>query len=238
MSSNIVFSHNIVSLSWSELDMYSNSFGSKAAGLLALPKPWTLPFLAIGYEQCKMLAESTSLPRTLGREDFGRIKEFAENHSQLIVRSSVVGETIWDRGKYKSVVVEIDNKNWQAKILDGIKEILSSCSDRSCGVVVQRFERPLAKGEFGNLLRISKTKDHWELSGQTENKVSKIRFNSQRDIEADITRSLNHQKGLSQEWTYPEKVEGLSAFYFIAAIWASNVIGDLYPKAECLRRGL
>ncbi len=66
-------------------------------------------------------------------------------------------------------------------------------------MVVQRFIKPRARGEFGNLLRISKTRDHWELSTETGEVRSTIKFNTQRDEAAPSDAPLRNRPSISRE---------------------------------------
>ncbi len=108
----------------------------------------------------------------------------------LIVRSSVIGESIWDRGKYKSLVVPL-TMDIATDLKTKIELVLESAEGRNAGVVIQRYVPPKSFGEFGNLLRISKTRDHWELSATAiQGNTTRRRFNTQRDEAASPEAEL------------------------------------------------
>ena len=64
---------------------------------------------------------------------------------------------------------------------------------------MQSFVKSLARGEFGNLLRISKTRDHWELSTESGGATSRIRFNTQRDEAASPALPLRNKPSTLRE---------------------------------------
>jgi hypothetical protein len=59
--------------------------------------------------------------------------------------------------------------------------------------------QPRARGEFGNLLRVSKTRDHWELSSNASGATSRVRFNTQRDEAANSRSPLELKRGVPRE---------------------------------------
>ncbi|MER9442777.1 nucleoside triphosphate pyrophosphohydrolase [Mesorhizobium sp. M0340] len=120
----------------------------------------------------------------------------------------MIGETIWDRGSYDSVVVEIGSQNFHAEFANAIERVLGSAHGRRVGLVVQSHVQPRARGEFGNLLRVSKTRDHWELSSEIAGTTSRIRFNAQRDEAANPASALEIRSGVP-----PERVFGSVAAY-------------------------
>jgi len=103
------------------------------------------------------------------------------------VRSSVIGETIWDRGTYESHVVDLSAEDFEAALVEAVRKVLASAPGKQVGIVIQRYIEPLARGEFGNLLRVSKTRDHWELctSDAKGDYTSRVRLNAQRDEAAN-----------------------------------------------------
>lgn len=130
------------------------------------------------------------------------LRNLAGENGQLIVRSSVVGESIWDRGTYDSVQLSIDDdfQITSQRLLDAVNKVLASTAGRQSGLMVQRYVRPASQGEFGNLQRISKTRDHWEIAThETEDLTARIRLNSQRDSAADPEQPLAVRVGLARE---------------------------------------
>lgn len=166
---SVLFSDDVPLQGWSDAHAHSAEFGPKGSMLLAVPRCWTPPFALIatstGHE-----AISPFLPR---------IGALANGH--LIVRSSVLGESIWDRGRYQSVACDAAAEGFDERLFNAVDQVVSSAPGKSVAVVVQRYVKPLARGEFGNLLRISKTRDHWELSTEAGEARSSIKFNTQRD---------------------------------------------------------
>src|SRR3984885_1441571 len=89
--------------SWSEWADAREAFGPKAAGLMLLPRAWTLPFILVPASQTRRLLP----PATLDAAFAEKLQSLAGQGRQIIVRSSVVAETIWERGTYKSIVVNL-----------------------------------------------------------------------------------------------------------------------------------
>jgi predicted house-cleaning noncanonical NTP pyrophosphatase (MazG superfamily) len=166
---SVLFSDDISLLAWSDAHALSNEFGPKGAMLLAVPRSWTPPFALIAASaNRKAISPFTS-----------RIRALSED--MLIVRSSVLGESIWDRGTYESVHCDATPENFETRFFDALDQVIHSAKGKSIALVVQRFIKPLARGQFGNLLRISKTRDHWELSTESRETTSRVRLNTQRD---------------------------------------------------------
>jgi len=66
--------------------------------------------------------------------------------------------------------------------------------------MIQCYLRPVSQGEFGNLQRISKTRDHWEISTHDPvGSTSRQRLNSQRDQAAEPSEPLLVRSGLTPE---------------------------------------
>jgi|GEM_PF-342303 len=135
----------------------------------------------------------------MGAEFFARVIALAGDTGELIVRSSVVGESIWDRGTYESIVCGTGRDNFDEALQNAVDQVLASAPDKDMALVIQRYIKPRLHGEFGNLLRISKTRDHWELSSTSGAFISRDRFNTQRDESASPQNPLLIKRSLSRE---------------------------------------
>ena len=83
--------------------------------------------------------------------------------------------------------------------------MINSVQGRSVGFVIQRYVKPKYRGEFGNLYRISKTRDHWEISTlYQDGSTGRQRVNSQRDRAADPETTLGARRGVSRERVFGE----------------------------------
>lgn len=142
---------------------------------------------------------------------------------------SIVGETIWERGTYLSIRIEADESgaDW-SEIVKAVKAIARSAKGRAVAIVAQEFISPSEFGEFGNLQRISKTRDHWELSIRTTSAIFQTeRLNSQRDSAPRTSAALLAQSGVSRErffgaigaWVNNELVRGSSASTRVNCEW-------------------
>jgi predicted house-cleaning noncanonical NTP pyrophosphatase (MazG superfamily) len=185
---SVLFSDEVPDLGWSDAHGYGASYGPKGSMLLAVPRSWTPPFALVSADATRDVLPIAPRLRTL-----------AEEGGQLIVRSSVLGESIWDRGSYRSVNCDAKTDGFEERLISAVDEVVRSAPGKDVAVVLQRFVKPLARGEFGNLLRISKTRDHWELSTETGEARSTIRFNTQRDEAASPDAPLRNRPSIPRE---------------------------------------
>jgi hypothetical protein len=129
-----------------------------------------------------------------------RIRALGADSGEIIVRSSVVGESIWERGTYLSKRVVAGADDFAKAVDQAALEVIASASPKAAGLVVQRYITPVSQGEFGNLQRISKTRDHWEVSTTDKaGAMTRQRLNSQRDTAADPDQPLLVRSGISKE---------------------------------------
>jgi hypothetical protein len=183
-------------IDWSIVREYSFEYGVKGATSLAIPRPWIPPFVLLSVGAAKSIAAGAPISRFV---DLDAITPLLEGAEQFIVRSSVVGETIWERGTYTSVKVDaIDDV--MTKLDSAARAVLKATEGKVAGLMLQRYVQPRTEGEFGNLLRISKTRDHWEISTRSAGEtISHQRLNAQRDQAADPSKQLLARAGLSRE---------------------------------------
>lgn len=181
--------------SWSESIDAREVFGPKAAGLMLVPRAWTLPFILVPASQISDLLLPTPLDAAFAEQ----LHSLGGEGRQIIVRSSVVGESIWDRGTYKSIAVNLAAQRWIEAFQAACTQVLESAANRACGLVIQRFLEPKQRGEFGNLLRISRTRDQWEITTHEQDHATSLRLNVQRDAAAFAGAALTARPRLSLE---------------------------------------
>ena len=178
-------------LSWIDAKGLDASYGKKGSALLAIPRLWTPPFVLLSCDEVSGIVEGRTLEEVLGERQLRRIFALAKPHQRIILRSSIVGESIWDRGRYESEVLPMDIAARPGCFTGAAGRIAASAGGRRVGLVAQRHVEASYQGEFGNLLRVSKTRDHWEISVvDREGKRVSFRSNSQRDALPDTTRRL------------------------------------------------
>ena len=195
-----IFSSDASSIGWSDVDQFSHQYGVKCGTILTVPRCWTPPFAIISHEITQNIGPNIPLTCLLGASTVERLRSLGGDSNHIIVRSSVLGETIWDRGTYESVAVQCDASNFFQNLNDATKRILASAQPQKTGLLVQRFERSTQRGEFGNLLRISKTRDQWEISTvDNDGTTTRQRLNCHRDQAADPGRQLEVRPGLARE---------------------------------------
>jgi predicted house-cleaning noncanonical NTP pyrophosphatase (MazG superfamily) len=194
MRGGIYYSSQNNPVSWDEIQSFRDLYGSKAAGLAALPRQWTPPFILLSTSLLSS-DEGTIQLQCFDALLFDAIKSLARDTGKIIVRSSVIGETIWDRGSYLSKVVELRDDE-SGRIISAAKEVIASSAPNRSGLILQTYINVRAQGEFGNILRVAKSREHWQLtwSGGSADRQT-IRFNSQRDIAAAEDRPLPVESG-------------------------------------------
>ena len=181
--------------SWSESIDARELFGPKAAGLMHVPRAWTLPFILVPAGQTRGLLPPAVMDAAFAEQ----LESLAGEGRQIIARSSVVGESIWDRGTYKSIAVNLVATGWIATFQAACAQVIDSAGGRACGLVLQRFLEPKQRGEFGNLLRISRTRDQWEITTHEQDHATSLRLNVQRDAAASAGVPLTARPRLSLE---------------------------------------
>lgn len=193
----ILLSSETPRIDWSEAPIYAADYGPKGAGCLTLPRAWVPPFALVPAETAAQVARGRTLSTVLSEADLARVVALGSN---LIVRSSVLGETIWDRGTYHSEAIAPGTGELTAALDAAASKVINSAKGNQMGLVVQSYIDAAAQGEFGNLHRISKTRDQWELNWTDRmGSPSRTRLNSQRDVAADPSQPILVRAGLSQE---------------------------------------
>jgi len=196
----LIFSDEMARIDWLDVGALKNVYGVKGATSLAVPRGWTPPFALVPSSIVASTDATSCLSSVLGDACTNRILALASSHSGLIIRSSVVGESIWDRGTYRSVQMETLGDDAIERLNAEARSVIKSAEGRAAGLMIQRYVRPASRGEFGNLQRISKTRDHWEISTvDGVGSTSRQRLNSQRDQAADPNEPLLIRSGLARE---------------------------------------
>jgi predicted house-cleaning noncanonical NTP pyrophosphatase (MazG superfamily) len=218
MNTRVIFSEDNSPSDWLDNDEIKLGFGTKAATLTTIPRSWTPPFTLVSAAVFGSDNRDGNAILELGGTFLSRVLAIAKLKGALIVRSSIVGETIWDRGTYESVVVNDISSDFNDKLIAAVQKVLDSASAKRTGLVLQSYIAPRARGQFGNLLRVSKTRDQWELTFEDDNITSSIRFNVQRDRAANPNQPIEVKAGIALErligpvcaWLNNELLRGFS----------------------------
>ncbi|TPI34077.1 hypothetical protein FJW08_04975 [Mesorhizobium sp. B3-2-1] len=212
MTEHALFSDDSIVYEWSDISRLSEQFGPKGAGLAVLPQPWTPRFALLSAGLVQSIIENSGKFSQLLNSYLSRVRKIAEETGQLYVRSSVIGETIWERGSFTSILVPYRSDTFAKDIVEAVNQITESAQGRSIALVLQSYIQPRTGGEFGNVLRVSKTRDQWELASETSGRVSRTRLNSQRDEAWDPQLPLD-VRGLPQ-----------GRLFGSIAAWINNVL--------------
>ena len=195
-----MFSTDSPPIEWSDVGQYSNQYGAKGSNILAVPRLWTPDFALISHEDLRGADRLKPLSSLLNVATLERLRLLGGPSRHIIIRSSVVGESIWDRGKYESVKVACTDTGFLEDLDKAARRVIVSSQPRETGLLVQRYHEPVQRGEFGNLLRISKTRDHWEISREeSDGTTTRQRINTQRDRAASPSQHLEVRRGLTRE---------------------------------------
>lgn len=127
---SILFSDEVPNLGWSDAHGYAASYGPKGSMLLAVPRTWTPPFALVSAD-----APRDVLPIA------PRVRTLVEEGGQLIVRSSVLGESIWDRGSYRSVNCDTKAEGFEERLMSAIDEVVRSASGKDVAVGPAAFRQ-------------------------------------------------------------------------------------------------
>jgi predicted house-cleaning noncanonical NTP pyrophosphatase (MazG superfamily) len=190
VTSYFYYSIDEPTLDWASAQPLLPVYGPKGTLLTVLPRLWTPPFVLIPASFAESAEQNPFAGLT--KEEIDRLWSFCREHSQLILRSSIIGETIWDRGTYESAVVPAFQENTMLDELWSVAQrVIASAEGHQIAFVLQEYRTPVFYGEFGNLLRISKTRDHWEINAISESAgAHRTSINTQRDVAADPTQAL------------------------------------------------
>lgn len=140
----------------------TGTYGVKAAGLSFIPPAWRLDFAALSIASNRLWKEGKSIATS---EEVAALEKWLNERSyeRLILRSSGTDETISDRGKFTSVVVQA---GWNiALVVERMEELYRLAHgvepDAELGVVVQEYLAVDFAGHLSNEYRVSPTINQW-----------------------------------------------------------------------------
>jgi len=185
-------------------------YGSKTRGLVRISPAWRLSGLGIDLTLTQALCQDQSEAVTSAQQICDVLEEdYGAN--LLIVRSSAIGETLLDRGRFET---RENIPNEPKALLEAIRDVCSSTPSENqdaimsphMAILIQPYRKPIARGHMANTKVVSKTRNQWqasvELADQTfhgVHSVPTLRFNSQRTAPADPDTPLgpvSHQSAL------------------------------------------
>jgi hypothetical protein len=134
----ILFSKDAPPFEWSEAISNRIYYGPKGSMLAALPRAWTPSFVLIPASVFAVPDQAGNVLLALGEAFLSRVRLLAGPGGNLIVRSSVIEESIWDRGTYASVLISGDMNGFEARLSDGVSRVITSADGKSGGLVIQR----------------------------------------------------------------------------------------------------
>ena len=157
---DLIFSEDVSPIDWSDVRTFGIDYGVKSSTTFALPRAWTPEFVALPAKMAQQIKSKGQFTNVLDEKALARIRGIGGKSGGILVRSSVVGESIWDRGTYKSIPVDCGSKDFVARLCAAAVDVVGVAPNEEIGLLIQRYIRPIHRGEFGNLLRISRTRDH------------------------------------------------------------------------------
>lgn len=137
---------------WIAGDGLPQNIGAKAIGLAQLPATWRPDHVVVGSD---FLARPPAPLLKLATEILRELR----SPTMLIVRSSAADEGLHARGKYVSRTVDANPRALAQTIDEVDKENRAICAagrapgSRACGLIVQPFLEPTAKGHLANEFR-------------------------------------------------------------------------------------
>jgi len=138
------------------------TYGVKAAGLSFIPAAWRLDFAALSISPNQLWKTGSPIS---SHEEIVALEEWLAQRSydRLILRSSGTHETISDRGKFTSIVIQA---GWNfALLVERVEELYRLASsvdpEAELGVVVQEHLSVNFAGHLSNEYRVSPTINQW-----------------------------------------------------------------------------
>jgi len=205
-------------------------YGSKARGLLELPKGWVPPFFILSIPLCSRLAaycrqsEPEFAPiddlcsRALSPDEVakitGALNELASlPANSLLVRSSAREEDLSLRGHYDSKVCDTEMKSMLATAIEVLARHIEPNPEMA--VIVQvNVHTPAARGHLSNERRISRRKNTWRFEQET------LEPTNQPDSETfQVAPSAHLEEAADLPCVTPNELK--QALHRVA-IWANN----------------
>jgi len=177
------------------------NYGTKTKGLVRVPALWRTQGLAISLSGARALCQGDAYALSQAAQ-ISKILETEWGAYNLIVRSSAVGETLLDRGRFISCENVRKNADELLNAIVDVCSIEANSSDRTIlncqmAVLVQPYICPSAKGHMANTKLVSKTRNQWQVDIEKADDefrgihfVSAVRFNSQRVSAAKAEEEL------------------------------------------------
>jgi predicted house-cleaning noncanonical NTP pyrophosphatase (MazG superfamily) len=149
-------------------DNIRSEYGTKVAGLILIPAAWTPAFIALPswlYREWKL--RGGKLGQLLRKHKVDLSKEIKalqlSGYSQIIVRSSAVGEDLDDRGRYISVV---GHDLTTASICKNIERVYRDFSRKqgrgNIGILIQGYISSVLSGHLSNEVHLTPTRNQWK----------------------------------------------------------------------------
>ena len=140
----------------------SKDYGVKAAGLAFLPPAWRLDFAALSVAVHRAWRSGHDLSENSEARELHSWLQ-GKSFKQIILRSSGSSETLQDRGKFKSRVLD---QGWSfSTVVDELemlyRDAAETDAEANLGVVVQQFVNADYRGHLSNEHRISPTINQW-----------------------------------------------------------------------------
>lgn len=186
--------------SFASFQRICGQYGAKAAGLSFLPLEWRLPFCGLSVSAHETWKSGRSVAR---HADFKDLWNWLQEHGikDVIIRSSGAGETLYDRGKFVSRVV--NGVRVQRDVVNAIDEIFEQAreadSSESLGLVVQQYLQPSVAGHLSNEYRVSPTKNQWQYEIERPTWMPAKGINSKRAPSPDPNGPIKCGNGLPHQ---------------------------------------
>ena len=161
--------------------------GTKALGLVTIPKAWTPDYLVLGtplYRAWKSAAPpngASIIAEAVRNLQSTLLKAIPATDHGLVIRSSAVRESMSQRGAYQSLELPADfNDHSLAEAIDKIfQSFLELNTGDELALIVQARVPLSVRGHMSNERRVSKTENHWMWEVELS-EYDAGRFNSQR----------------------------------------------------------
>lgn len=221
----------------------ARSIGRKARGLLAIPTPWTLPFVVVSSAMYSHWLDASESDRIKALEPWldqitTSVTAVTGNiDASIIIRSSGCDEGLAQRGSYYS---KIGRTNDLANLISAVFCQVSSdpnIGDKDLALIVQQYVEPNAKGHLSNERRCYEERRDWlgEIELQGSQRGHQFNVNLRRWRESEPAKFVQHENSAlvcSERLRIPEVLripassfyEKTSQRFHLEWIWSGKTI--------------
>ena len=199
---NVVFSSHLGRCRTVSDAVLFDRVGEKASGLLKIPAKWTFPFIVLPTDFQKALEFRADRDRSSDlldayssiRTELGSWLNVLTDDEKfgLIIRSSIVGESLEERGRYLSSPIgpRFSFQDFCGSIYEIVNQAKAQSSDVGVAVIVQRSLKLEILGHLSNETHLMPTRDRWMVEYRQDDQDIRFGVNSRREVSPQVDQPL------------------------------------------------